>query len=329
MNKKFAIIFCGFLFAMSCQHQVAPEIPPGQGVPTVQPVEKTDNGGVESVTFRIDPMVVDEDGVVTKGTIGESGNGKKTVFWEAADTVGIYPNTGAQVYFEITSGTGSEKVTFDGGGWAFKTTATYYSYFPFIGDIYLDRNQIPVWFSDQWQKGTTELGNQISPHAFMYTDGCSVQGSSIEFIYHQLFCFIRPRLVGLPAGTYTKLAISAPTNVFPIKGYYDLMAASPAIVPTEYTNQLIIDLKDFVISEGQDAYVYVMSAPVLVQGVELTISVLNSQKKEFQCKKTPSANYNAGEIKGLKCENFTEVPQSVGMIMSNWESGANLGGEAE
>jgi len=328
MCKKFATILCGFLLAAACQDPVVPGDPPGPIDPLVDPVESVEGVEVESVIFTVDPYLLDDEESHTKTSL----DGSTGFVWEATDTVGIYPNTGAQVYFAIASGAGTNSVRFDGGGWAFKTTSEYYSYFPFIGDIYLDRRHIPVSFSGQWQRGTNPFS--LGPHDFMYTDACSAQNGGITFGYHHMCCIIRVRLNNLPLDTYTKLAITAPTNLFPSKGYFDLMAEDPdvpAIIPTEYTNQLVTDLKDFVISDNQEYIVYLMTAPpVPVNGIELTVSVLNSQKKEFQCKKTPSKDYvNPGSIYGLSCTAYTEVPQSMGMIMNNWESGVSLGGDAE
>ena len=122
---------------------------------------------------------------------------------------------------------------------------------------------------------------------------------------------------------------TANAEVFPTKGYYNLIAESPAIIPTHYTNQLVIDLENFSVETGKEYMVYIMSAPIAVKDTELTISILNSQKKEYQCKKTPTADYFAGEIKGLKCDSFTEVPQSMGLIIDDWGDGGNIGGDAE
>lgn len=278
---------------------------------------------VLSLVFSIDPFQLDEDASATRTSV----NG--TAFlWAAEDTVGIYPSTGSQVYFAMTAGEGASSAEFDGGGWAFKRSSVYYSYYPFIGNIYLDRHHIPVSYLGQKQTGTTAT-DHIGPYDFMYTDGASSESGLVSFQYHHLNCIIRPRLVGLPAGRYTKLAVTAPTDVFPINGYYDLMADTPAIEPTKWSNQLVIDLEDFTVLSGTDYYVYLMCAPVQVQDIELTISILNEQKTEYQCKKAPSADYYAGQIKGLKCDTFAAVPQSMGLIIDDWGDGGNIGGDAE
>ena len=98
---------------------------------------------VEKVVFEVLP-IKDGDEPETKASAVpyQNPNGGQSVkfVWEATDTVGIYPNTGSQVYFNIVDGVGTSSVSFNGGGWALKSNSTYYSYYPFVGDIYLKRN---------------------------------------------------------------------------------------------------------------------------------------------------------------------------------------------
>lgn len=264
---------------------------------------------------------------------GESPKTKTTIvndgefIWTENDTVGIYPNTGSQVYFAMTEGAGAKSAEFDGGGWDFKPLSVYYSYYPFIGDIYLDKTNIPTSYTGQKQTGTTGI-DHIGPYDDMYTPGTSAENSMLNFSYKHLNCIIRPN-VTLPAGTYTRLAITAPSKVFATKGHYDLTAETPEIIGEEYTDQLTIDLENVVLTEQTTFRVYLVSAPVNLKGVEITVSVLDSQKKEFQCKKTPSAEYSAGRIGGLTCSSFTEVPQSMGLIIKDWEDGGSISGGAE
>lgn len=279
---------------------------------------------VNSISFCISDFQIQEENASTRTAIGSDGS----FFWAAGDTVGIYPNTGGQVYFELADGAGASSAKFDGGGWDFKSSAVYYSYYPFIGDIYLDRTHIPVSYLGQKQIGTDKT-DHIGPYDYMYTPGSSAENGNVSFTYNHLSCIIKLRLQ-LPVGTYSKLAITAPSNVLPVKGYFNLMADSPAIIPTEYSNQLSIDLEDFVVTDSStDYYVWLLSAPVNLNGVEVTVSVLNGNKTELQCKKTPSREYLRENIYPLGCVSWTEVPQSMNMIIIDWEDGGNIIGDAE
>lgn len=296
------------------------------GILTACQSELLQHSEVRCVSFVVPDYTVfdDEIGNPTKTVVDAGGH----FTWAQADTVGIYPQTGAQIYFNMTSGASSNEATFNGGGWAFKADSVYYSYYPFIGDIYLDRHNIPVMFNGQKQSGTSS-SIDVKGYDYMYTGGVSMNSNrDVLFDYHHLCCIIRPN-VTLPAGTYTKLAITAPTPVFAVNGHYDLQSESPSIIADEYTDQLVIELENVTLVSESTFMVYLLSAPVNLQGVEITVSVLDSEKKEYQCKKTPSRNYAAGTIGGLTCNSFTEVPQSMGLIVDDWGDGGSIGGNAD
>lgn len=277
---------------------------------------------VKSMTFTISDFTLAGEDFETRTSVDSDGG----FFWAAKDTVGIYPNTGSQVFFELTEGEGASSAKFDGGGWDFKSSAVYYSYYPFFGDIYLDRTHIPVSYLGQKQVGTVKT-DHIGPYDYMYTEGSSAEDGNVNFTYNHLSCIIKLRL-RLPVGTYSKLAITAPSKILPIKGYFSLMADSPEIIPTEYSNQLSIDLEDFVVTDSSaDYFVWLLSAPVNLNGVEVTVSVLNGNKTELQCKKTPSREYFRENIYPLGCVSWTEVPQSMSMFIKGWEEGDQIRGE--
>ncbi len=281
---------------------------------------------VDRISFIVDEYKeIGEDTPPTRTSIRNN----TEFIWADSDTVGIYPNTGAQVYFAMEDGAGANSAEFNGGGWALKQSAKYYSYYPFIGDIYLNRHCIPVSYDGQKQCGLTGV-DHIGAYDYMYTDATSSESGNLNFSYHHLGCIIRPKLT-LPAGTYTKLAITAPSEVFVESGWFDLQPQdnSVSINGTKFSNQITIDLDGVSVDGSTTFLVYVMSAPVNLKGTEITISVLNDQKKELQCKKTPSANYTAGRIGALTCSSWAEVPQSMGMIIGDWDKGGNIGGDAQ
>lgn len=279
---------------------------------------------VRSITFTADDYFLSDEGLpATKTSL--VGNTASFV-WSAADTAGVFPSTGGQVYFTMESGAGANSAPFNGGGWGLLSSEDYYSYYPFVGDIYLDRNKIPVSYLGQKQVGASS-SDHIGQCDFMYSKG-ELSGQSLSFNYHHMSCIIRAN-VTLPAGTYTKLAVTAPTNVFVTKGWFNLMATTPTIVGVKYHTQLGIDLESVTSDGTTPFYVYIVSAPVNLQGVEITVSALDSERKEFQCKKTPSRSYDAGVIGGLTCNSWTEVPQSMGLILEEWGEGGRITGTAE
>jgi hypothetical protein len=287
----------------------------------VNPIEEIPTD-VRIVSFIAD-AIIDDDG--TKSSFNDS-NGN--FYWEQDDTVGIFPDVGSQIYFEMNSGAGTSSATFTGGGWDLKTSSSYYSYYPFIGNIYLNRNKIPVSYLGQKQLEPNAT-NHVGPVDFMYADSeMDANTGSVNFHYHHLSTFIR-LLLTLPAGTYTKLALTSPDADFMTEGFYDLLASTPKLTGTKFSKQLVLDFEPITLTTTSTFTVYLAAAPVNLSGKELTVSVLNAERKEYQCKKTPSAEYLAGHRRGLTCSSFTEVPQTMGLIIDDWDDGGNIGGDAE
>lgn len=283
---------------------------------------------VRNITFTADDFILSDEGLPATKT---SLVGNTTSFvWSAADTAGVFPSTGGQVYFTMESGAGANSAPFNGGGWGLLSSEDYYSYYPFVGDIYLDRNKIPVSYLGQKQVGASS-SDHIGQCDFMYSKG-ELSGQSLSFNYHHMSCIIRAK-VTLPAGTYTKLAVTAPTKVFVTKGWFDLMATTPTIVGETYFTQLGIDLESFESDGTTPIYVYIVSAPLEIQGMDITFSALNSERKEFQCHKTPAgyqgAGYGAGTMYSPTCSTWTEVPQSMGLILEEWGEGGRISGTAD
>lgn len=281
------------------------------------------DGDVNKISFTALPFRIVEDGVQTKTAIQTNGDFR----WAANDTLGIYPSGGAQVYFVVNPGSDARYASFDGGGWNFKNSYTYYGYYPFIGDIYLDKRNIHVAYTGQKQTGMESIAH-VGKFDFMWSPGTSAASGNLNFNFHHLNCIIRFTLT-LPAGTYTKLAITAPSSLFTIRGHYDLTAATPAVIADEYTNQMQIALDGITLTSQTTFRVYMMAAPVDLKGKTVTVSVLNSNKTELQCTKTPSLSYQAENIYGLGCSSWTEVPQSMGLIIDGWGDGGSIGGDAD
>ena len=290
--------------------------------------DTTDQQQIESITATItdfSDFYPDEDPPTKTGLTPD-----EKFYWAANDTLGIFPAEGAQVYFVVTDGSGTNNAYFTGGGWGLKTGNIYYSYYPLVGQFYLDKNHIPVSYEGQKQVGTTDLSH-IGPFDFMYAPGITPEASALNFTYHHLNSYLR-LTVTLPADEYIRLMITTSENILVKKGYFDLTAGQPAVIPVEYTNQLSIDLDNVVLTEDGTFKVYMMIAPVNLNGKQVTVSVLNKEKKELRCVKIPSRAYEAGIIYGLTCpssgDTWTEVPQTTSFSMKDWDNGDSLSGTA-
>ena len=265
--------------------------------------EKTvsnDGSLVKQVIFEA-PVIhsLGEDGE-TRASLSQEGDGAIHFLWEATDTVGVYPDKGSQVFFDLSDGAGTNVAKFDGGGWALRENSKYSCYFPFVCDMKLDRNSIPVSFADQEQKGTS---NYEGVRFCLASEGTSSSTGSLQFHFQMLNSIIRIKAIGLPAGTYTKLSLKTDDALFVQKGTFGLDEMS--IKGKTYSNALEVSLKDFTLTEASTeqnpALIYLTSAPVDLRGHKITITVFSEDGSTYQCVKTPSKVFAAGAWVGFKC----------------------------
>lgn len=273
---------------------------------------KTGEGDVVSVSFSADEFIPGEDDEPGTKMILDNND---HLIWALSDTLGVYPESGAQVYFNSTV-EGSSSTTFDGGGWDFKNGVNYYSYYPFIGNIYLNRTHIPVSFTKQTQDGITDT--DIGETCFMYTGPTSAATGTLHFQYHHLTCILRVRAT-LPAGTYTNLTVTAPTDAFVAEGYYDLMASTPTIIPTRMSNQISTRLKNITLTSQQQVIIYLTHAPTNLKNVNITVSIISSDQMAYRQTKTPSVQYIVGTINSLTCNQLVEAPITTEEIVDSGE----------
>ena len=239
--------------------------------------------------------------------------------WSAKDTVGIFPDAGSQIYFTMASGAGASSAQFDGGAWTCKDGYEYWSYFPFIGNYYLNPAKIPVTFLGQKQVGNAN-SDHFQKYDYMYAPMTRKEDNFLNFSYQHLITGVLP-WVDLPAGHYTGLTLSLEEALFVTKGEYNLTSTSPAISGKEYSNSLHIDL-DITLTDPGTLIVYVPMAPIDMRGKTLTITVSDEGARSFEYTYNPGKAYVASNIYRLRsAKSFvngtvsldkTELPLYVG-----------------
>jgi len=273
------------------------------------------------VSFAVKQYDCEDDVPATKTNLSDGTN----FVWSAKDTVGIYPNSGGQVYFSMKDGAGVQYASFDGGGWEFKTTALYYGYYPFVGDMYLSKTHIPVSYRYQRQNGINNT-DHIGYKDYMYTAPTSSTNGSLNFSFNHLSCIIRPRLT-LPAGTYTKLSIIIDEPLFSLDGYYDLTSNEPSIIGVSYSNIIDLMLDNITLSKQTQFLTYIMAAPVELTGKKVKIVVYDDAGKQYVYEKTPSFSYIAGKICGLTCTDY--ISSNVGGVEIGGDIDGQMGNDIE
>ena len=236
----------------------------------------------------------------TKASLNQEGEGDINFCWEATDTIGIYPNQGAQVYFSMEDGVGTNEAIFDGGGWALRKESTYSCYFPFVGNMYLNRDAIPVSFANQEQTG---LSNYEGVRFYLASEGTSSSSGSLRFSFHILNTIIRIKAIGLPAGTYTRLSISTDEPLFVQDGSFGL--ENMTITGKTYSNSLEVSLNQFTLTEmsteTDPVFIYLTSAPIDLSGKTVTVRIYSDEDRIYKCEKSIPISFDAHGWAGLMC----------------------------
>ena len=280
-------------------------------------VEQLDSSSsFNRIEFKVpDIPFYQDDDPATKAALRTSPLG---FLWEAIDTVGIFPNQGGQVFFSMENGVGSNTASFDGGGWALKASSTYFSYYPLVGQFYLDPRFIPVSFEGQKQSNVSDPISRV--HFYLSATGVSNGTGALTFNYSILNTILNVNCT-LPAGVYTGLTLTTEGNLFTTEGYFNLFSANPSIVSTKKESSISLALDNISLSQETVLPLYIMLAPVDLNGVKITVTVIESTGRRYVCEKTPSKAYLAGARYGLTCNSFTEYaadyPDGVGSSLTN------------
>ena len=256
---------------------------------------------VERIIFETPALrFLGEDGE-TRASLSQEGDGDIHFAWEATDTLGIYPDQGGQVFFEMADGVGTSVAKFDGGGWKLRQGARYFSYFPFVGDMYLKRDAIPISFANQEQTG---VSNYKSIRFFLASSGTSTPEGTLRFDFEYLNTVIRIRAIDLPAGTYTRLTLTTDEALFVQKGHFGL--ESMEIAGETFSNTLEVSLKDFTLTETSSkdspVLVYLTSAPVDLREHQVIVRFYSENGDSYKCLREPLRSYEVGSWGGMKCE---------------------------
>lgn len=180
--------------------------------------------------------------------------------WSEKDTVGIFPDQGSQVYFSMAAGSGTNTASFDGGGWALRSSSTYAAYYPFKGDIYLDKKAIPVSYVGQKQVGNNSTAH-LGAYDYMAAVASTPENGNVDFNFKHLGCLVQLNIPLEDACTVTSIILQTEDKSFVTKGCLDL-TSSAGINNLKYSDVFNLSVEGMSFSEvNQKATVYFMMAP--------------------------------------------------------------------
>ena len=223
-----------------------------------------------------------------------------TCTWAAHDTVGVFPDKGIQTCFPMASGAGTKNATFDGGGWALKDGNTYAAYYPFISEIFLDKNAVPVNYVGQTQTGNASV-DHLGAYDYMVAMPTAPEFGSAQFTFKHLSALVQLRLTVPQPTKLSSVKLVADAEAFAVEGKVDIMAEAPVITPVTSTKEIVLNLQDVATTkENQVVTLYLMLPPVDLNGQ--TLKVLVSGNKGTEELAFEGKNFQVGKAYGLSSE---------------------------
>ena len=233
-------------------------------------------------------------------TVYQIADGAVKCTWATNDTVGVFPNEGAQAYFPMASGAGTKNATFDGKGWALKDGYTYGAYYPCIGQFYLDRHAVPVSYTGQKQVGNGSMAH-LGDYDYMVATPTAPEFGSAQFMFKHLSALVQLKVTIPEPATFTSVKLVTDTKAFAVEGKVDVMADAPVITPTAPATEVVLNLQNVVTTkENEVVTFYLMLPPADLSGKTLK-AVLVSDKGNVEVD-LESKNFKAGTAYALSGE---------------------------
>ncbi len=244
-----------------------------------------------SIEFSVENFVRDEVSTRTAITLPDNDVDPAGFIWTAGDTIGIAPSEGSQVYFVINEGgANTTSATFSGGAWALKPAdeSDYAAYYPFIGDIYLDRTTIPVNYEGQiYSPAQDNVLASLASYDYMAAKPSKASSSdNVSFHFSHLGSLVEFQLSIPKEAAVKSVTITAPSAIFALDGYYDLTSETVSIQPDNKSlvNTFTVTVEDLTVQAGEKFSVFCMMCPIDISEVDLTAKITygnGETKKSF------------------------------------------------
>lgn len=247
--------------------------------------------------------------------------------WASNDTVGIFPEEGAQAYFLMNSGTGTNNAYFSGGGWALKPSTSYSAYYPFHGSFYLNKNKIPLIYTGQCQDGngsTTHLGN----YDYMAAVSTTPENGIVDFKFQHLSALVQMKLPVYGECSLASLVLSCDEPLFITKNSLDLTSNPISLSAINTSDKYEISLKNISFTEGTNlATIYFMLPPVDLSGKTIKIQLYLSENQTPMSGEFTGKDFKAGMAYSyyLQDISYTSSVKAVDLGLSVKWANTNVG----
>ena len=233
--------------------------------------ESGEGNVLEKVSLGVSAVDVSDLAPDTKSSI-EITN-KISFKWSSDDIVGMYPNKGAQAYFEMSDHAGEEVADFNGGGWALKSASTYAVYYPYDYD-HRDRQSIPFTYKGQKQKGKGNY-NHLADYQFMAHGAATPVDGACNYSMERIEAITMFNLTLPVIATYNSLSIRLKDgSPITVSTHLDISEEDFEISPDETSKIFTVELEQVTTTQvNEPVKFFAMLPPQNWFGKRLIVSV--------------------------------------------------------
>ena len=195
--------------------------------------------------------------------------------WVTGDSIGIYPDAGGdQLSFRINKG-GSKTCTFDGGGWAMKSSS-YTAYSPFERSYYYkEKNKLPISILGQTQDGN-DNADHLGAYDIQIAKGEKPEVGSLTFQFTRKVALVRMEITAPKAAAWTSISLKSNAS-FTTEAEMNLSLETPTLTPVKTSNTVTLNLTNVTTtSEDLSIIAYMMLLPVDLTNKTLSVKLTDN-----------------------------------------------------
>lgn len=252
--------------------------------------------GIEKITIVMPQLDVEVSNSRTLFEMGEYPS--HTLLWADKDVIGIYPESGDQVSFQI-EGSGTS-CTFDGGGWALKPSSSYTAYFPFNRAYYYeDKQSLPISMLGQKQVGNNNT-DHLGAYDILIAKGKKPTSGSLTFNPERKVAFARMKLKAPKAATWKSITLESNAS-FATDAIMNLAVETPIVTSTKFSNSVTLELENVeTTSQNPEIIAYMIFLPVDFTGKSLTVKLKDNEGNVYASKASIVNNRTNFEANGAR-----------------------------
>ena len=200
--------------------------------------------------------------------------------WVTGDSIGIYPNAGGdQLSFRINKG-GSKTCTFDGGGWAMKSSS-YTAYSPFKRSYYYEKKDaLPISMLNQAQNGN-DNADHFGTYDIQIAKGEKPVAGALVFEFSRKVALARLEITAPKAATWTSVSLESDA-LFTTEAKMNLDLETPTVTPVATSNSVTLNLKNVsTTNDNLSIIAYMMILPVDLTGKTLSVKLTDSEGNAY------------------------------------------------